>query len=72
MVNSFQINQVNITFRAVRQIGASGGFITSFVETWFNADEENRIILYNVAVALIDKYDLVKFQKMCEERNIDT
>ena len=70
MISSFDIEQVSRTLRATLNIGSSGGFVTSFCEVWFQADEENKPILYKTAVVFIDKYELEKFKKMCDERKI--
>ncbi len=70
MISSFEIEQVSRTLRATKYAKSSGGFVTSFCDTWFAADDENKLILYRVAVAFIDKFELEKFKKICDDRGI--
>lgn len=70
---TFQFNGFNFDFAKLENIVISrimsnvmggvnnhGGFLKAFADTWNRADGDNKVILREAAIKLIEKYDLMK------------
>lgn len=64
------VDEVNKIFHGVKSLNACGGFLTSFVQSWFNADDLNKLILLDAATQLIFKYKLEKDLQLAKDMDL--